>query len=434
MLHRRVRAAGWYALLLVAIAHWSIAYAWELTAGELEFKLLVLKIKYLGVCAIPAIWIGFVLDFVGTEPPRIRRAVRAVGAVSVAHAGPGLDRRLAPRVLGSGHRRHGGHLRSADRARARLLRQHRLHLRGAVGRHRHPGDARLPVAVPLRQALRHPDRGDAAAVARQPDLPDGGRQRRPHRPDAVPVRLHRRRRRRGGLPLPDARPDSGAQRRAGREPRRRRARGRSAGPARRSQRRGAGDPRPAGQRAGRHAARSRAARLDAVAPHQRRRGPDADHRRRRRAHLRDAGRGDPGRLGRADRLHGAAARRDRAARRRRHHPRERAALPPAGRERPRSDLHVRSGRPPALDQPGRPGGDRLRPRGDRRPVDPRSRHRGDAAALRGAAAGGRRRRRAGPDRDRHHRQERTPRAARSGRLDPGRRRPEPRPSRRSGAT
>ena len=26
MLNRRVRAAGWYALLLVAIAHWSIAY------------------------------------------------------------------------------------------------------------------------------------------------------------------------------------------------------------------------------------------------------------------------------------------------------------------------------------------------------------------------------------------------------------------------
>ena len=84
VLHRRARAAGWYALLLVAIAHWSIAYAWELTAGELEFKVLVLKIKYLGVCAIPAVWIGFVLDFVGTEPPRIRRSARAVGAFSAA--------------------------------------------------------------------------------------------------------------------------------------------------------------------------------------------------------------------------------------------------------------------------------------------------------------------------------------------------------------
>jgi PAS domain S-box-containing protein len=84
VLQRRVRTAGWYALLLVAIAHWSMTYAWELTAGEVEFKVLVLKIKYLGVCAIPAIWIGFVLDFVGTEPARIRRAVGAVGALSAA--------------------------------------------------------------------------------------------------------------------------------------------------------------------------------------------------------------------------------------------------------------------------------------------------------------------------------------------------------------
>jgi PAS domain S-box-containing protein len=82
LLHRRVRAAGWYALLLAAIAHWSITYAWELTAGELEFKILVLKIKYLGVVAIPAIWIGFVLDFVATDPERLRKAVRAIAAFS----------------------------------------------------------------------------------------------------------------------------------------------------------------------------------------------------------------------------------------------------------------------------------------------------------------------------------------------------------------
>ena len=82
VMHRRVRSAGWYALLLVAIAHWSITYAWELTAGQPRFKVLVLKIRYLGICAIPALWIGFVLDFVGTDSPRIRRAVRAIGALS----------------------------------------------------------------------------------------------------------------------------------------------------------------------------------------------------------------------------------------------------------------------------------------------------------------------------------------------------------------
>jgi hypothetical protein len=83
VLHRRVRAAGWYAALLVVIAHWSMTYAWELTAGTLEFKVIVLKIKYLGVLAIPAIWIGFVLDFVGTEPARIRRTVRVMAAFSL---------------------------------------------------------------------------------------------------------------------------------------------------------------------------------------------------------------------------------------------------------------------------------------------------------------------------------------------------------------
>ena len=82
IVHRRVRAAGWYALLLAVIAHWSMTYAWELTAGALEYKLLALKIKYIGVTALPLAWMGFVLDFVATDPARIRRTVRAVGAFS----------------------------------------------------------------------------------------------------------------------------------------------------------------------------------------------------------------------------------------------------------------------------------------------------------------------------------------------------------------
>ena len=374
-----------------------MTYAWELTAGALEFKVLVLKIKYLGRLRHPGH-----LDRVRARLRR-HRAGRASAAPSAPSA---RSRRRCWRMawtdgwhhalLGPDQRRHVRRLRPADRPRPRLLRQHLLHLRRAVGRHRRPRDARLPVAVSLRQALRHPDRGDAAAVARQPGLPDGGRNRRQHRSDAVPVRLHRRRRGRRGLPLPDARSDPGAQRRAGREPRRRRAGRRSAGPARRSQRRGAGDPRPAGQRAGRHAARSRAARLDAVTAHQRRRGPDADARRRRarRTFETQAVAIQDGVDG-TDRLHGAAARRDRAARRRRHHPRERAALPAARRERARPDLHLRPARPPAIDQPGRAGRDGLHPRGDRRPGPHRSRHARDAGALRRDAAGGPRRRRAG---------------------------------------
>ena len=70
--HRHVRGAGWYAALLSAVAFWSLMYAWELTAGEVQFKILALKVKYLAVAALPSVWLGFVLDFVGTDSDRTR--------------------------------------------------------------------------------------------------------------------------------------------------------------------------------------------------------------------------------------------------------------------------------------------------------------------------------------------------------------------------
>ncbi len=80
--HRRVRAAGWCAILLFVISHWSLMYAWELTAGALEFKILALKVKYLGIAVLPIAWLGFVLDFVGTDRERVRRNVRRTAVVS----------------------------------------------------------------------------------------------------------------------------------------------------------------------------------------------------------------------------------------------------------------------------------------------------------------------------------------------------------------
>src|SRR5688572_30251586 len=74
--HRRVRGAGWYCALLLAIALWSAAYAWELTVLDPAQKLLALRIKYLGVVAMPVAWIGFVLDFVAREQVVVRRAAR----------------------------------------------------------------------------------------------------------------------------------------------------------------------------------------------------------------------------------------------------------------------------------------------------------------------------------------------------------------------
>ena len=72
---RRVRGAGWYAVLLLSIAFWSLAYAWELSAQLHATKLLALRIKYLAVVLLPSGWIGFILAFVGSPAEHVRRRV-----------------------------------------------------------------------------------------------------------------------------------------------------------------------------------------------------------------------------------------------------------------------------------------------------------------------------------------------------------------------
>jgi signal transduction histidine kinase len=82
--HRRVRGAIWYCLLLLAIALWSAAYAWELAAPDFAQKLLALRIKYIGVIALPVVWIGFVLDFVARDRAFVRRVTRRMALVAAA--------------------------------------------------------------------------------------------------------------------------------------------------------------------------------------------------------------------------------------------------------------------------------------------------------------------------------------------------------------
>jgi PAS domain S-box-containing protein len=81
--HRRVRGAAWYCTLLLAIALWSAAYAWELAAVDPAQKLLALRVKYLGVVTMPVAWVGFVLDFVARERAVVRRVGRRLGVVAV---------------------------------------------------------------------------------------------------------------------------------------------------------------------------------------------------------------------------------------------------------------------------------------------------------------------------------------------------------------
>jgi signal transduction histidine kinase/CheY-like chemotaxis protein len=79
---RRVRGALWYAVLLLALAIWCATYAWELSAGSAEAKILALKAKYIGVLLMPVAWIGFILDFVARDRDGLARVPRAMGVVA----------------------------------------------------------------------------------------------------------------------------------------------------------------------------------------------------------------------------------------------------------------------------------------------------------------------------------------------------------------
>ena len=50
---RRVRGAAWYSAVLLAIAWWTALYALELAIGAPDAKLIALKLKYVGVVALP---------------------------------------------------------------------------------------------------------------------------------------------------------------------------------------------------------------------------------------------------------------------------------------------------------------------------------------------------------------------------------------------
>jgi PAS domain S-box-containing protein len=81
--HRRVRGARWYAGLLGAIGLWSALYAWELLASTPALSVVAIKLKYLGVVALPVTWIGFILDFAARDPMTIRRITRRMTIFAV---------------------------------------------------------------------------------------------------------------------------------------------------------------------------------------------------------------------------------------------------------------------------------------------------------------------------------------------------------------
>ena len=59
--HRRsTRGAKAFALLMLAAAEWSLAYAFSLASPTLESKLFWVKVRYLGIVVVPWAWLVLV--------------------------------------------------------------------------------------------------------------------------------------------------------------------------------------------------------------------------------------------------------------------------------------------------------------------------------------------------------------------------------------
>ena len=67
LLKRRTPEAGPLALIMLATAIWSVMYALELFAPDLQTKLLGAKFKYLGIAALPTSGLLFALRFTRKE-------------------------------------------------------------------------------------------------------------------------------------------------------------------------------------------------------------------------------------------------------------------------------------------------------------------------------------------------------------------------------
>jgi diguanylate cyclase (GGDEF)-like protein/PAS domain S-box-containing protein len=72
---RPAPGAAPFALLMVALAWWSLGYALEMGSADLSTKVLWTNIQYLGVLAVPATWLALVLQYSGRGKWLTRRTL-----------------------------------------------------------------------------------------------------------------------------------------------------------------------------------------------------------------------------------------------------------------------------------------------------------------------------------------------------------------------
>ena len=70
---RSVPGAIPFALLMLAVVEWSLAYALELGSADLPVKVFWVKIEYLGIVTVSVMWLAFVLQYTGREKWLTRR-------------------------------------------------------------------------------------------------------------------------------------------------------------------------------------------------------------------------------------------------------------------------------------------------------------------------------------------------------------------------
>ena len=54
-----------FALLMLAVAEWSLVYALRLGSVDLPAKIFWAKVRYLGIVIAPTAWLAFVLQYTG---------------------------------------------------------------------------------------------------------------------------------------------------------------------------------------------------------------------------------------------------------------------------------------------------------------------------------------------------------------------------------
>jgi hypothetical protein len=61
--HRLVHGAASFAVLMLAVMGWTLAYAFDLSSHDLAGKVLWWKIEYLGIVVVPVAWLAFAFQF-----------------------------------------------------------------------------------------------------------------------------------------------------------------------------------------------------------------------------------------------------------------------------------------------------------------------------------------------------------------------------------